>query len=346
VSSRPFLLVTLALLALTGLAAAVYAYDDARERTIAEGVRVGGVELGGLTVDEARARLQRDILEPLRRPIVVHHGDRSWTLGPREARIAADLDSSVQEALERSRSGNLVTRTLRDLTGKRVDADLEPAVGYSGAAVVRLIDKVRRALERPPRDAKVSISAEGISSVPSRRGRAVRASELHGEIREAIVSPLATRSFTARTRAVRPKVTSADVARRYATVIIVRRSAYRLELYKGLTLAKSYPIAVGKVGRATPAGLYSIQNKAINPAWHVPDSDWAGELAGKVIPGGAPDNPIKARWLGVYDGVGVHGTADDASIGSAASHGCIRMHIRDVEELYDRVPVGAPIYIA
>jgi lipoprotein-anchoring transpeptidase ErfK/SrfK len=346
VRSRTFLLVTLALLALTGLSAAVYAYDDAHERTIAKGVRVGGIDLGGLTVEEARARLERDILEPLRQPIVVHRGAREWTLGPREARIVADLESSVQEALERSRSGNLVTRTLRYATGKRVNADLRPAVGFSEAAVVRLIDKVRKALDRPARDAKVSISAAGISSVPSHEGRAVRASELHGAIREAIVSPLAPRRFAARTRSVRPKVTSSDVQRKYATVIIVRRSAFQLQLYKGLKLAKTYPIAVGKVGVATPAGLYTIQNKAINPAWHVPNSDWAGELAGKVIPGGAPDNPIKARWLGVYDGVGVHGTADDSSIGSAASHGCIRMHIPDVEELYNRVPVGAPIYIA
>jgi lipoprotein-anchoring transpeptidase ErfK/SrfK len=100
------------------------------------------------------------------------------------------------------------------------------------------------------------------------------------------------------------------------------------------------------VGLETPAGLYTIQNKAIDPAWHVPNSAWAGKLAGKVIPGGAPDNPIKARWLGVYDGVGVHGTSDDASIGSNASHGCIRMHIPDVEELYPQVPVGSPIFIA
>ena len=78
----------------------------------------------------------------------------------------------------------------------------------------------------------------------------------------------------------------------------------------------------------------------------MPNSAWAGDLAGKVIAGDDPSNPIKARWMGIYDGVGVHGTSDDASIGSAASHGCIRMHVPDVEELYDQVPVGAPIYIA
>ena len=78
----------------------------------------------------------------------------------------------------------------------------------------------------------------------------------------------------------------------------------------------------------------------------MPNSAWAGTLAGKVIPGDDPSNPIKARWLGIYDGVGIHGTSDDASIGSNASHGCIRMHVPDVEKLYDEVPVGTAVYIA
>jgi len=204
----------------------------------------------------------------------------------------------------------------------------------------------RHELDRRPVDAKVKITGAGIEQRPSHRGRAVLAGRLHNEIRRAIVSPDSGRHFVARTRPVPPKVSTADLRRRYGTVLIVKRGAFQLQLFKSLRLAKTYPIAVGKVGLATPAGLYSIQNKAIDPAWHVPDSDWAGKLAGKVIPGGAPDNPIKARWLGVYDGVGVHGTADDSSIGSAASHGCIRMHIPDVKELYDRVPLGSPIYIA
>jgi lipoprotein-anchoring transpeptidase ErfK/SrfK len=64
-----------------------------------------------------------------------------------------------------------------------------------------------------------------------------------------------------------------------------------------------------------------------------------------VIPGGAANNPLKARWMGIYDGAGIHGTDDTASLGSAASHGCVRMAVPDVIELYDQVPVGTPIYI-
>jgi lipoprotein-anchoring transpeptidase ErfK/SrfK len=129
-------------------------------------------------------------------------------------------------------------------------------------------------------------------------------------------------------------------------VLAVDRGNFRLSLFKKLKRVKVYPIAVGQAGLETPPGLYKIQNKAVNPAWSVPNSPWAGSLAGQVIPGGTPQNPLKARWLGVYDGVGVHGTDARGSIGTNASHGCIRMLIEDVIKLYDQVPVGTPIYIA
>jgi lipoprotein-anchoring transpeptidase ErfK/SrfK len=150
----------------------------------------------------------------------------------------------------------------------------------------------------------------------------------------------------AKTRHTQPKVTTEDLERKYDTVIVVNRSQFRLRLFKKLKNTQTFGIAVGQIGLETPAGQYTIANKAINPAWHVPNSAWAGKLAGKVIPGDDPTNPIKARWLGIFDGVGIHGTSDDASIGSNASHGCIRMHIPDVEKLYDEVPVGSAVYIA
>jgi lipoprotein-anchoring transpeptidase ErfK/SrfK len=65
-----------------------------------------------------------------------------------------------------------------------------------------------------------------------------------------------------------------------------------------------------------------------------------------VIPPDDPGNPIKARWMGIYDGAGIHGTDALGSLGSAASHGCIRMAIPDVEALYDQVEVGTPVYIS
>ena len=70
-----------------------------------------------------------------------------------------------------------------------------------------------------------------------------------------------------------------------------------------------------------------------------------GVLRRKTVPGGAPDNPLKARWLGIAGGVGIHGTSESWSIGTSASHGCIRMHVSDVIDLYRRVPIGARVLI-
>ena len=74
----------------------------------------------------------------------------------------------------------------------------------------------------------------------------------------------------------------------------------------------------------------------MNPPWTAPS--WAGSLAGQTIPGGAANNPLKARWLGLGGGIGIHGTGEPWSIGSRASHGCIRMRVGDVKRLYPNVP--------
>src|SRR5207247_746051 len=109
-----------------------------------------------------------------------------------------------------------------------------------------------------------------------------------------------------------------------------------------LKLVRSYPIAVGQVGLQTPAGIYHIQDKVVNPSWQVPFSSWTGSLAGRLIPPG-PDDPLKARWLGIFNGAGIHGTEETWSIGHAVSHGCVRMTIPDVIDLYDRLRGGTRI---
>jgi lipoprotein-anchoring transpeptidase ErfK/SrfK len=149
------------------------------------------------------------------------------------------------------------------------------------------------------------------------------------------------------TRKTKPEVTQEELAAQYPAVITINRPSFELRLWKNLQLQKTYKVAIGAIGLDTPAGLYHVQNKAVNPAWTMPHSSWvAEEDQGKVIPGGVPENPLKARWLGIFDGAGIHGTDATYSLGTAASHGCVRMAIPDVIELYDQVPVGAPIYIA
>ncbi len=104
-------------------------------------------------------------------------------------------------------------------------------------------------------------------------------------------------------------------------------------------------MAVGKEGNETTPGRYKIQSKQVDPVWNVPQSDWAGSLAGQTIPAGDPRNPLKARWMGFNGSQGIHGTDDISSLGSTASHGCIRMNPDDVSALYEDVETGTPVFV-
>jgi lipoprotein-anchoring transpeptidase ErfK/SrfK len=345
-SRRVAVLVSLLLVVLLAGAGSVYAFDHGRRDRIAKGVTVNGVPVGGLTADAARAKVRATLLDPLNRPVVLRHDGRRYVLTPRRARIGLDVDGSIDRALAVSRRGGMLARTWRELRGGAVRQDVRADVTWSRRAVRRLVTRVQRAVDRPARDASLDLKTGRVDPQPSHDGIAVRAAWLRRTVRRTLLSTGERHVVHVRTAVVRPRVTTADLEKRYPAVIIINRAAFKLTLYKRLKPAKTYGIAVGQVGLETPAGLYHVQNKAINPAWHVPNSDWAGDLAGKIIPGDDPTNPIKARWMGIYDGAGIHGTSDDGSIGSAASHGCIRMHIPDVEELYDQVEVGAPVYIA
>ncbi|MEJ7783606.1 MAG: L,D-transpeptidase/peptidoglycan binding protein [Solirubrobacteraceae bacterium] len=345
--SRAFITTAVALTLLLAVVGGVYAYDHAGRDAIPEGVRVAGIDVGGLDASAARAKLERKYLPKLQAPVRVNHGTNSFVLKAEQSGVAANLGAIVGAAVAQADSGNMFSRSFRRLTGGEVDVDLAPETTFDKGRVVRFLDGIRKTVDRDPIDAKVEFAASGLQVSESRVGLAVRASALHRQIRKAIVDPSADHTLVARTDHTEPKVGTDDIDRQYATAIIVDRASFRLRLYQDLKLVKTYPIAVGAVGLETPAGLYHIQNKAVNPAWTMPNSDWVAPAdRGRVIPGGIAENPLKSRWLGVYDGVGVHGTSDDASIGTNASHGCIRMHVWDVEELYDDVPVGAPIFIA
>jgi lipoprotein-anchoring transpeptidase ErfK/SrfK len=287
-------------------------------------------------------------LPRLRAPLRVDHGANRWSLGPQEAKVTFDMQSTLDQALAESRNGNMFTRSLRSLTGQDLDLELTPEIGYSDAAIVRLIDRVRAKVDRPAVDAKVQLGLNGPELVPAKSGLKVDASLLHKRMRAAITSATAPRRISAKTAKEQPKVSTSQARAGYDTALVVNRGAFTLSLFKDFKKVKTYPIAVGAIGLETPAGTYSIANKAVDPAWTKPHSDWVPEdERGEVVPGGTPENPLKARWMGIFDGAGIHGIDPSlyGTIGSAASHGCVRMRIPDVVALYDEVPVGAPIYI-
>jgi lipoprotein-anchoring transpeptidase ErfK/SrfK len=337
----------IALVAVVGvlllLAVGAYALNRSHSDKIADGVRVGHVDVGGLNSSEAHRRIRDDLAKPLEQPVTVTFEGKKYILSVDRLELHADVSGMVDAALDVSHSGGLPGRLWRYATGGNVDREISPQITYSGGALDDFVQTVADEVNRPARNASVDFTPASVNPVTSEVGVTIRAGELRSQIEAALASG-SHRTVSLPVERVEPEVTTDELAAKYPTLLTVDRGGFQLRLWKDLKLVKTYTIAVGQAGLETPAGLYTINDKQVNPSWHVPDSDWAGDLAGQVIPPG-PADPLKARWMGFYNGAGVHGTDDVASLGTAASHGCIRMAIPDVIALYDQVPLGTPIYV-
>ena len=323
--------------------AGAYAYDRSQEGKIAQGVTIDGIDVGGMDAEEAEAKVRRQLLHPLKEPLRATYREQKWTLPVEKLKVRADIDGAVARAVHVSREGDLPTRIGRYLGGDELEIGISANVDYSRRAINKFVRTIADDLERAPRDASVDPTADTLEVVASQAGRKLRDVRLTDELREAVTGA-GSRTVHAHVHKTAPEVTTEEVSQRYPSYLTLDRGTFTLRLFRDLELTRTYTVAVGQEGLETPEGIYEIQAMEEEPTWYVPESDWAGDLAGQVIPPG-PDNPIKARWMAIFEGAGIHGTEETASLGSAASHGCVRMSIPDVEELYDEVEVGTPIFI-
>lgn len=119
--------------------------------------------------------------------------------------------------------------------------------------------------------------------------------------------------------------------------ISINLAARSLALFEGTEKIRLYPIGPGKASTPTPVGYYKIRTKDVNPTWTDPTT-------GRSISSG-PDCPLGYRWMEIQGNYGIHGTNRPDSIGHYVSNGCIRMHEKDVEALFDLVEIGTPVEI-
>ena len=116
----------------------------------------------------------------------------------------------------------------------------------------------------------------------------------------------------------------------------------QVTLYHGILQSRIYPIAIGRAGWETPIGHFQVLQMLHNPTWIHP-------FTGESIAGGDPENPLGHYWIGFWTNgknwIGFHGTPTPQSVGKPASHGCIRMYNKDVEELFRQVSPGTPVVV-
>jgi L,D-transpeptidase catalytic domain/Putative peptidoglycan binding domain len=284
---------------------------------VPENVTVGGVMIGGLTAEEATVALQGFFRRPL---VLAFRGQRRetspWHLGAR-TKIAAT-----------------VTRALAAAPGEALTLPVRFDRDELRAYVIR----VWRTWSKAPVDSKVRLRNLRPYITRARDGYRILRRPTRLAIKSALVAhergPLAVPY-----RVLQPKVTR----RNFGPVIVIRRGSRGLFLYRGSEFRRYFRVAVGLPQYPTPLGRFYIATMQRNPWWYPPDAGWAAG-ASPIPPG--PGNPLGTRWMGLsIGGVGIHGTPDAASIGYAASHGCIRMRIADAEALFERVRIGTPVFI-
>jgi lipoprotein-anchoring transpeptidase ErfK/SrfK len=286
---------------------------------IAEGVRVAGVPVGGMTSEPARERLRASF----EHPVSFAYGNRRWSIEPWKLGAGAAVDETVGRAVH-----------------ARAGEDVSMRVYVGDRAVRRYVASLASRFARKPENARLTGLVGLVPSIARERpGVSVRRRAMERAIARALRSGARSRPLPLLVRTVEPKVTR----KAFGPVVVIRRESKALYLYDGSRLVRTFGVATGQWQYPTPLGLFSVVDKQLHPWWRPPDSDWAKGL--EPIPPG-PGNPLGTRWMGLSSpGVGIHGTPDAASIGYSASHGCIRMRIPDAEWLFGHVTWGTPVYI-
>jgi lipoprotein-anchoring transpeptidase ErfK/SrfK len=292
---------------------------------VAPGVTIAGVPVGGLYRGQAREAVLAQYVAPRRTPVVVTFRNKRLGIKPVNVGYTAKVDYAVKVALLYGRS--------RVVPAEGVDVPLHQSVNRK--RLKALLELRSRANGIPARDAALSFKGATPVVRKPRVGLRINVSKAMKTVERAIFlreKPV----YSLPAERVRPEVTSVGPA------IIIERNRYRLTLWRA-GKRQTFGIAVGQSAHPTPTGRYRIVTKQTNPTWFPPDSPWAAGL-GPVPPG--VNNPLGTRWMGTSaPAIGIHGTPLPGTIGTAASHGCIRMRISDAEYLYERIEIGTPVVI-
>ena len=288
-----------------------------RRPTIAPGVTIGGLDVGGLLPHEASSYVRSRFSEPL----VVRVGGRRMLAPPGWFGARANVEKAVSRA-----------------RFSRADARIPLDVTVSRPRIDRFLARVARGVDRAPVDARLVLRGASVRAVPGKDGRRLQRLSARRAIRLALKRH-ERGPVTLGLAPVKPRIGNDELG----SAIVILRDSNRLRYYEDAQLLRTFGVATGESSFPTPIGNYEIVTMQRNPWWYPPPSDWA---AGQdpVPPG--PGNPLGTRWMGISAPyVGIHGTPDAASIGYSASHGCIRMRIPEAEWLFERVDVGTPVFI-
>jgi hypothetical protein len=322
-----------------GTAYAAYRYDAASANRILPGVTVAGVDVGEMTRQDAIAAVKEAVEPSLDRTVTIRAGGRAWHVTPAELGTRAPVGRLVSRAMEISESHSWPSRVFHRMFDRPVDESFDVGFRYRPGRVSRFVKTIADEVAVDPTNASVDYLNGHLVLNRPEFGRALRVENARVALLEALRG--SDPSVKMGLKRLEPEVTKQDLGQ----TLVVDLSALKLQLYDGLRLTKTYPVAAGQPQYPTPPGEWTVIDKAENPTWVNPAPDGWGAGLPASIPGG-PSNPLGTRAIYLdAPGIRIHGTSSSSSIGTYASHGCVRMYMSDVEELYELVDVGATVHI-
>jgi len=325
-----------------GAAYAAMRYEHAHADRIMPGVSIEGVDVSGMTRDEAIQAVRTAAHAELSRPLTVTVGHDHWTVSPATLGQRAAVTHAVSRAFHAGQDLGTLDRAWHRLRDESLGVSIPLDVSSSGSGVADFASMIAKRTYVAPVNASIGItpSQDDITMIHAEPGAKLDAAAAKTAIQTALVAGHG--HVALHTATVQPGVTDDTLGH----TIVVRLDQNRLYLYDGFNVVRTFTVATAKPGFTTPTGVWRIYDKQKNPTWYNPAvNGWgAGEPA--VVPGG-PGNPMgpRAIYITAPGLIRIHGTNDDASIGRYASHGCIRMHNSEVEQLYPQIDVGDHVVI-
>ncbi|MEX2395185.1 MAG: L,D-transpeptidase/peptidoglycan binding protein [Actinomycetota bacterium] len=318
------------------LIGAAYGYDRSTSSNLFPGSRIGGVAVGSLSADGAEAILHNAFVMPLREAVTLKAPEFEAEATPWDMGMRVDVSDAVRDAFATQRSETFVRRLWHRVLGYERNIKLKPIV--DDKLFSAFLNKTLEDVNQSPKNAKLEIVKDELKVTPHRLGRRVDKARAEGLVFAALTQNAPVVEIPV--DIVEPELMTDD----FKQVILISTTTNRLKLYENGEVAKKYGVATGTGGYPTPRGQWYITQKRLNPTWYNPNSDWSRGMPAFIGPG--PNNPLGTRALNLNaSGIRIHGTPDAGSIGSNASHGCVRMHMREVEELFEIVEVGTPVLV-
>ncbi len=301
------------------------------------GATVAGVSIGGLSPAEATRVIDQQVSGPLLQPVSVTFRGAPATVDPTQF-TSIDVEEILADADAPKHAATLPERVWWRVTSTPYGHDTTSVISVDVAKVQTWVASEKVRLSIPAVDATVSVKGSKLNIRRAKAGVSFDATAAAAAVSDALLTGAKTVALVETSTT--PRITDKKLGK----TIFVSTSHRTLTLYNGAKVEKKYRVAVGMPAYPTPTGTYEVELKRYRPSWSNPGSAWAASMPDYIPPG--PANPLGTRALNISaPGIRIHGTSNNGSIGTAASHGCMRMHMWDIEDLYPRVKVGTRVII-